>query len=111
VYEDGEWKIAHHHSSVMPEGLLEASKKKAEAEVLGPEEVRGLFNLWNNALATLDPEQVAARYSKNAILLPTVSDTPRATKEAITDYFGTYAIFAIITNEQCNTQSIRRGGG
>mmetsp|Transcript_26828 Transcript_26828/g.63985 ORF Transcript_26828/g.63985 Transcript_26828/m.63985 type:complete len:633 (-) Transcript_26828:67-1965(-) len=87
VFEDGEWKIAHHHSSVMPEGLLEAQRKKSEAEVLGPEQVRGLFQLWNNALATLDPEQVAARYSKNAILLPTVSDTPRTTKESITDYF------------------------
>ena len=72
----------------MPEGLLEAQRKKSEAEVLGPEQVRGLFQLWNNALATLDPEQVAARYSKNAILLPTVSDTPRTTKESITDYFG-----------------------
>jgi uncharacterized protein (TIGR02246 family) len=86
VYENGEWKIAHHHSSVMPEGFLNAPK----GEVLDDDEIRGLFNLWNDALATGDPAQVAARYSKNAILLPTVSDTPRKTKEAITDYFVSF---------------------
>lgn len=84
VKEDSEWKIAHHHSSVMPEAYLNAG------ETLSDEEVRGLFNLWNDALATLDPAIVAARYSKNAILLPTVSDKPRKTKEAITDYFASF---------------------
>jgi len=38
-------------------------------------------------LATLDSAKVAARYSKQAVLLPTVSDTPRNTKALITDYF------------------------
>jgi uncharacterized protein (TIGR02246 family) len=82
VLEDGEWKIAHHHSSVMPEEFL-----NAKGEVLSDAAVRDLFQLWNNALATGDPNTVASRYSKNAILLPTVSDTPRMTKEQITDYF------------------------
>ena len=34
VFEDGEWKISHHHSSVMPEGMLALAaeaKKKEEA--------------------------------------------------------------------------------
>jgi uncharacterized protein (TIGR02246 family) len=84
TYEDGEWKIAHHHSSVMPEGLL---NKQPEGEVLNSDEVRSLFSLWNNALATENPEVVADRYASNAILLPTVSDEPRTTKEGITDYF------------------------
>lgn len=30
VNEDGEWKIAHHHSSLMPEAALEASSAVAE---------------------------------------------------------------------------------
>jgi hypothetical protein len=30
---------------------------------------------WNSALATLDPTVVAARYTKDAVLLPTVSGT------------------------------------
>ena len=51
------------------------------------DEVRGLFSLWNNALATLDPKQVANRYAKTGVLLPTVSDTPRSDYGAIEDYF------------------------
>jgi SnoaL-like domain len=41
VYEDGQWKIAHHHSSVMPEALL----AKASGEVLADGEVRALFKV------------------------------------------------------------------
>ena len=80
TYEDGEWKISHHHSSVMPESI-------PSAEPISDEEVKGLFTLWNDALATLDPDTVAKRYAKNAVLLPTVSDLPRTTKDLITSYF------------------------
>ncbi len=83
VYEDGEWKISHHHSSVMPEGII-------TAEPITEEEVRGLFNLWNDALATKDPFEVAARYSKKGVLLPTVSDTPRTDGRGIIDYFTNF---------------------
>ena len=41
VHEDGEWKIQHHHSSIMPEGIV-------TAEPITEKEVRGLFNLWND---------------------------------------------------------------
>jgi len=50
-------------------------------------EVQNLFQLWNNALATEDPDAVAKRYSKNACLLPTVSDVPRTDYDLIKDYF------------------------
>eukprot|EP00565_Helicotheca_tamesis_P003824 CAMPEP_0185724690 /NCGR_PEP_ID=MMETSP1171-20130828/1099_1 /TAXON_ID=374046 /ORGANISM="Helicotheca tamensis, Strain CCMP826" /LENGTH=432 /DNA_ID=CAMNT_0028392601 /DNA_START=133 /DNA_END=1431 /DNA_ORIENTATION=+ len=79
VLEDGEWKISHHHSSVMPEGVLPTPITK--------DEVRDLFQLWNGALATLDSDKVAARYSKEAVLLPTVSDVPRTDSALIKDYF------------------------
>jgi uncharacterized protein (TIGR02246 family) len=79
VYEDGEWKISQHHSSVMPE----ASKPQAITE----EEVKNLFQLWNSALATEDPDAVAKRYSKQPVLLPTVSDVPRTDYALIKDYF------------------------
>lgn len=85
---DDEWKIAHHHSSQMPEEIM--PKKAAGAEYVTAEETRALFDLWNDALATLDAKKVAARYSKDAILLPTVSDTPRTTPEAIEDYFAQF---------------------
>merc|ERR1711906_45424 len=44
-------------------------------------------SLWNNALATEDPKEVAKRYSKAGVLLPTVSDTPRTDFASIEDYF------------------------
>ena len=79
VFEDGEWKISQHHSSVMPE----ASKPQAITEA----EVKNLFQLWNSALATEDPDAVARRYSKEGVLLPTVSDIPRTDYALIKDYF------------------------
>jgi uncharacterized protein (TIGR02246 family) len=82
VFEDGEWKISHHHSSAMPEGSANTR--------LSEEEVKGLFNRWNDALKTLNSEIVAKRYAKNAVLLPTVSDTPRTDFASIKDYFDTF---------------------
>ena len=79
VYEDGEWKISHHHSSVLPEAQ--------QGKPITEEEVRNLFQLWNSALATEDPDAVAKRYSSKAILLPTVSDVPRTDYGLIKDYF------------------------
>lgn len=86
VFEDGKWKIAHHHSSKMPEG----EAKSEDSNKLTKDEVRNLFSLWNKALATGDPKKVAARYAKEAVLLPTVSDEPRTTKPAIIDYFTNF---------------------
>jgi uncharacterized protein (TIGR02246 family) len=83
VYEDGCWKISHHHSSVMPEGI-------PTAQPITKDEVKGLFKLWNDALATLDPDTVAKRYSKEAVLLPTVSDLPRTDYDLIKDYFVSF---------------------
>merc|ERR1712032_470651 len=53
------------------------------------QEVRELFHLWNDALATLDPDKVADRYSTSTppCLLPTVSDVPRTDRESIRKYF------------------------
>jgi uncharacterized protein (TIGR02246 family) len=83
VFEDDEWKISHHHSSMMPEGL-------SKGEPITESEVRGLFNLWNDALATEDPRKVANRYSTNGVLLPTVSDIPRTDYPGIVNYFTNF---------------------
>lgn len=85
VFENGAWKIAHHHSSIMPEGIDVATP-------ITEDEVKGLFSLWNNALATLDSTQVANRYSKKAVLLPTVSDIPRTDFALIKDYFDNFLL-------------------
>ncbi|MFD5859126.1 SgcJ/EcaC family oxidoreductase [Streptomyces chartreusis] len=53
----------------------------------GKKEIAGLFDQWNRALATGDPEQVADLYAKDAVLLPTVSNRVRADRAGIIDYF------------------------
>lgn len=46
-----------------------------------------LFERWNAALATGDPETVAALYSEDAVLLPTFSSGPLKGRTAIAGYF------------------------
>merc|ERR1712045_327123 len=82
VYEDGEWKISQHHSSVMPE--------EGKPQGITEQEVKDLFQLWNGALATLDPYAVADRYAKDSVLLPTVSDLARTDYSGIVDYFTNF---------------------
>jgi hypothetical protein len=84
VFENCQWKIAHHHSSPMPEASMNVSTN------LSVEDIRGLFYLWNDALQTLDSTIVAKRYAKNAVLLPTVSDIPRTDFKSIKNYFDTF---------------------
>ncbi len=55
--------------------------------LISQREVQELFVRWNAALQTKDPEQVAKLYSRDAILLPTLSDLPRTDHAAIVDYF------------------------
>ena len=45
------------------------------------DEVVGLFDTWNAALATLDPDSVTALYADDAVLLPTVSNQVRHNHE------------------------------
>ena len=85
VYEGNQWKISHHHSSVMPEGIDIATP-------ITKEEVQGLFHLWNDALATGDSALVASRYASKGVLLPTVSDVPRDDADSITDYFDSFLL-------------------
>lgn len=49
--------------------------------------VAALFDRWNLALATNDPDAVAQRYWNDAVLLPTVSNTPRTSPAMVRDYF------------------------
>jgi uncharacterized protein (TIGR02246 family) len=76
---DGVWKITEHHSSAMPEPVEEPL-----------DEVRGLFDIWNNALQTGDPEQVANLYADDGLLLPTVSNKIRPCHESKVDYFTSF---------------------
>lgn len=59
----------------------------AVCKLVTKQEVQGLFTRWNQSLATLKPANVVANYSDDAVLLPTVSNTPRTNHAEINDYF------------------------
>ena len=82
--EDGEWKILHHHSSVMPETILTPSMTDEEKSI------RSLFDEWNDALATLDSEKVAQLYASDPIFLPAGPEEPRTDFAGIQEYFDTF---------------------
>lgn len=50
-------------------------------------EIAALFDRWNAALQTGEPEQVVALYAEDSILLPTLSNQPRLTQEEREAYF------------------------
>ncbi|MDT0268215.1 SgcJ/EcaC family oxidoreductase [Streptomyces sp. DSM 44915] len=53
----------------------------------GEAEIRDLFDDWNAALATGDPETVADLYAPDAVLEPTLSNVIRSDRAGIVDYF------------------------
>jgi uncharacterized protein (TIGR02246 family) len=62
-----------------------------EAEIIVDKEfIRGLFDKWNNALATGDPQIVTQLYAPHATFLPTLSNKPRSDHESINNYFQTF---------------------
>ena len=93
TFEDGQWKIVHQHSSMMPEEQIKNSKVVSAGMNIPTEtEVRSLFTKWNDALATLDSKNVAKCFSMNSVLLPTVSDKPRTTLKEIQSYFDDFLL-------------------
>ena len=87
--------------SVLPAALLLAACSSVSADKpaqtgaaeqvscqkISKEEVSQLFDRWNQSLQTGDPAKVAADYAEQSILLPTVSNKVRVTKEEKEDYF------------------------
>ena len=51
------------------------------------QDVLALFETWNSALQTGDPDKVVECYADNATLLPTVSNQVRHNPAEIRDYF------------------------
>jgi uncharacterized protein (TIGR02246 family) len=89
--------------AVMP--ALAAEPENCTA--MNTEQVKELFERWNSALGSGDPRQVSALYSDDALLLPTLSATSRANREAITDYFATF--LAQAPEGRIDTREIRLG--
>jgi uncharacterized protein (TIGR02246 family) len=68
---------------------VDARHGEPGARSVGPSEaeIAALFDRWNAALRSGDPEKVAALYAPDAVLLPTASPKIRTTHEEIVDYF------------------------
>ncbi|MDF3141446.1 MULTISPECIES: SgcJ/EcaC family oxidoreductase [unclassified Streptomyces] len=65
-------------------GAVAGSEKAAKPT---EKQVAALFDEWNAALKTQDPEKVADLYWDDAVLLPTLSNQVRADRESRIDYF------------------------
>jgi uncharacterized protein (TIGR02246 family) len=50
-------------------------------------DIASLFDRWNNSLKTGNPREVAANYADKSVLLATLSNKPRVTREEKIDYF------------------------
>lgn len=67
-----------------------AEAKTEKCHATDDTEIASLFDGWNSALATLEPARVADRYAAESILLPTVSNVPRLTRQSRIDYFTSF---------------------
>ncbi|KVG87713.1 DUF4440 domain-containing protein [Burkholderia ubonensis] len=69
---------------------MPASAQKQSAVACVPvteSQIAALFDRWNGALRTGNPDDVVANYASDGVLVPTVSNEPRANPGAIRDYF------------------------
>lgn len=57
---------------------------------IGAHQVAALFDRWNAALKTGDPDAVTRDYAPDAILIPTVANDPRIGSKAIRAYFADF---------------------
>ena len=65
-------------------------------------DIAALFDRWNESLKTGDPAKVVDNYAERSILLPTVSNKPRLTREEKEDYFVHFLV-----NEPAGTIDMR----
>lgn len=66
------------------------SSKSMKCAVATQAQVEGLFGDFNKAWATKSPATVTSLFTRDAVLLATVSNKPRTTHAEIQDYFVTF---------------------
>ena len=71
------------------------------------EDVKQKISDWNAKLQTQNPDEVVSCYSKNAILLPTLSNQVRHNHEEIRDYFVNF----VAKQPQCTVEEHNVIGG
>ncbi len=70
------------------------------------DEITALFDVWNSALQSGDPDRVTALYADDAILLPTLSNRVRRNHAEIRDYF-TQLLSRKLTDTIINESNVR----
>ncbi len=83
-------------SAVAPTSVLAQTSAQVPTRVLvqspkcrttDAKEIASLFDRWNQALQTGDPDKVVATYDADSILLATLANKPRITSAEKKDYF------------------------
>lgn len=75
-------------SSVSAHAELNGHPSSAQqCQQASSEEIAALFDRWNTALQSGNPDKVVERYAEHSILLPTVSGKARLTASEKKDYF------------------------
>ena len=64
--------------------------KSMKCAIVGKSQIDGLFTEFNDSWATKNPDLVAKLFTKDAVLLATVSDKPRLNHSEIRDYFVSF---------------------
>ena len=68
----------------------EAKSKRAKCAVASEEQVNSLFKQFNDGFQTQNPDVMVPLFSKDAVLLPTVSGQMRTDAAGIRDYFVSF---------------------
>lgn len=67
-----------------------AQAKTETCQDITPAQIESLFADFNNSWASKDPAKVTALFTKEPVLLATVSNKPRTTPAEVNDYFVTF---------------------
>ncbi len=91
----------------VPAQAHDHKKVQMSCTVATPAQVEAQFARFNNAWATKSPETVTKLFSRNAVLLPTVSNQPRTDHAGIRDYFVKF--LAGSPQGKINTSTVKVG--
>jgi len=101
---DGHWKITHYQATPLSNSFVSdtldtaslnralAQRMYAVSNTMSDDDVRGLFQKWNDALQTKNPSKVAERYARKAVLAPTICETPHSTPKAIQEFYESFLL-------------------
>lgn len=70
-----------------PLTTLAVTATRTTCEIPSTSQVEKLFDNWNAALQTRDPQKIVSLYAPAGVLLPTLSNIPRTNHKELIDYF------------------------